>query len=424
MYRSVFKTNHITNYTANYTANHQTQKPNHKAVQKMAGLSFLGLALTLTACNATDIADRDLPNQKLTEPRLTAPPTLTTPATLAADVDNRTSSVSATASGASGTSGASGASGDDRPISLSIPIDCQLGDDCFVMLYPDVDPSSGIRDFGCGQQTYDTHKGTDFAVPSLADLERGVDVLAAADGTVLRLRDGVPDRRLRTAAEIEAIAAQGIECGNGIMIDHGDGWTGQYCHMAQGSIAVREGDRVQRGEVLGRVGVSGKTTFPHVHLTVRHNDEVVDPYTGKASAAGCDVDRQPIWSEGQDYEPTGIVRIGFADTPPTIDQLWDGEFTAPLIDTQADVLLFWAHYYGAQAGDIERYRLLDGSGRVVTEYEQEVKTNQVNGMSYVGKRNTPQNPIVPGTWRGEYSLVRAGKVIASQVAELEVRSAN
>jgi hypothetical protein len=88
------------------------------------------------------------------------------------------------------------------------------------------------------------------------------------------------------------------------------------------------------------------------------------------------------------------------------------------------VLLFWAHYYGAQAGDIERYRLVDAAGRVVTEYEQEVKANQVNGLSYVGKRNTPQNPILPGIWRGEYSLVRDGQTITREQAEITVRSAN
>jgi murein DD-endopeptidase len=372
----------------------------------LARFSLLGLLLILSACDG-------VPPSSQTQSSTTQP-----------EVASEETATPSTSDRAQGSIAVASEVTPEPPISLSIPIDCQLGDDCFVLLYPDTDPGSGIRDSGCGQQTYDTHKGTDFAVPSLADLDRGVNVLASADGTVLRLRDGVPDRRLRTAAEIDAIAEQGIECGNGIVIDHGNGWQGQYCHLEQGSVAVREGDRVQRGDVIGRVGVSGKTTFPHVHLTLRYNDEVIDPYSGKPAAAGCNVDRQSLWSEAQDYTPSGIVRIGFADRPPTIDGLWDGEFTAPQINTQADVLLFWAHYYGAQAGDIERYRLVDAAGRVVTEYEQEVKANQVNGLSYVGKRNTPQNPIVPGIWRGEYSLVRDGQTIAREQAEITVRSAN
>ncbi len=376
-----------------------------------AQFSLLSLLLTLTACNGVEPSSSSKTGSQAADTEVSS-------------VSSEETETSSASDRANGSIASASDFVPDRPISLAIPIDCQLGDDCFVLLYPDTDPGSGIRDYGCGQQTYDTHKGTDFAVPSLADLDPGVNVLASADGTVLRLRDGVPDRRLRTTAEIDAIAEQGIECGNGIVIDHGDGWTGQYCHLEQGSVAVRQGDRVQRGDVIGRVGVSGKTTFPHVHLTLRYNDEVIDPYSGQPAAAGCNVDRQPLWSEAQDYTPSGIVRIGFSDQPPTIDGLWDGEFTAPQIDTNAEVVLFWAHYYGAQAGDVERYRLVDAAGRVVTEYEQEIKSGQVNGMSYVGKRNTPQNPIVPGIWRGEYSLVRDGQTIASEQTEINVRSAN
>jgi murein DD-endopeptidase MepM/ murein hydrolase activator NlpD len=391
-------------------AAHQSTRQIKASLARFATrFSLLGLLLTLAACNGVDPSSETGSQAVDTEVS-----SISSEETETSSASDRANSSIAVASDVV----------PDRPISLSIPIDCQLDDDCFIMFYPDTDPGSGVSDYGCGQQTYDTHKGTDFSVASLADLDRGVNVLASADGTVLRLRDGVPDRRLRTAAEIDAIAEQGIECGNGIVIDHGDGWTGQYCHLEQGSVAVRQGDRVQRGDVLGRVGVSGKTTFPHVHLTLRYNDEVIDPYSGKPAAAGCNVDRQPLWSEAQDYTPSGIVRIGFSDRPPTIDGLWDGEFTAPQIDTNAEVVLFWAHYYGVKAGDIERYRLVDAAGRVVTEYEQEIKANQINGMSYVGKRNTPQNPVVPGIWRGEYSLVRGGQTIASEQAEINVRSAN
>jgi len=303
---------------------------------------------------------------------------------------------------------------------LGLPIACTLGEDCFVMLYPDVDPGDGAIDAGCGDQTYNTHAGTDFAVANLQRLEEGVEVLAVADGTVLRSRDGVSDRRLRTPEEINAIAAQGIECGNGIVIDHGNGWEGQYCHLKQGSLTVKPGDRVSQGQVIGQVGVSGKTTFPHVDLTVRYNGTVINPFSGQPAAAGCQVEAQPIWQTTLAYEGTGIVELGFADRPPSIDDLWDGTFANPWIRTNAEVLLFWAHYYGVQAGDVERYRLIDGAGTVVTEYEQTIAADQRDGFSYVGKRNTPDRPIVAGTWTGEYTLLRAGKVIATQRQTLEV----
>lgn len=64
------------------------------------------------------------------------------------------------------------------------PIDCDIVSDCHIQQYVDRDPGPGWRDFTCGGLAYDGHKGTDFALPSLARMTEGVDVLAAAPGTV------------------------------------------------------------------------------------------------------------------------------------------------------------------------------------------------------------------------------------------------
>lgn len=53
----------------------------------------------------------------------------------------------------------------------------------------DHDPSDAAHDFACGSLTYDTHKGTDFALPTLAAQAAGVNVLAAAAGTVVGVRN-------------------------------------------------------------------------------------------------------------------------------------------------------------------------------------------------------------------------------------------
>ena len=63
---------------------------------------------------------------------------------------------------------------------LSLPVDCTLGDDCFILQYADADPGRGAADYTCGPMSYDGHKGTDFAVPSFAAMAEGVDVIAAA----------------------------------------------------------------------------------------------------------------------------------------------------------------------------------------------------------------------------------------------------
>ncbi len=63
--------------------------------------------------------------------------------------------------------------------------------------------------------------------------------------------------------------------GETVIIDHGAGIKTLYAHL-QG-FAVEEGDFVERGEVIGYVGNSGRSTGPHLHFEVRKNDQAVDP---------------------------------------------------------------------------------------------------------------------------------------------------
>ena len=155
--------------------------------------------------------------------------------------------------------------GPTEAIELRLPINCEIGVTCEVQNYVDLDPSSQARDYQCGSRTYDGHKGMDFRLPSLRAQRAGVNVLAAAPGRVLRVRDGVPDMSVR---ERGIGAVNGRECGNGVVVDHGEGWSTQYCHMAQGSLLVKPGDKVEASQPLGRVGLSGMTEYPHLHFAV------------------------------------------------------------------------------------------------------------------------------------------------------------
>ena len=174
-------------------------------------------------------------------------------------------------------------------VEFSLPADCSLGDTCFFQQFPDMAPGPAAVDPFCGSATYDGHKGVDLRIRSMADIKRSVPVVAVADGKVLRIRDGVVDRLVTTAADRRSVA--GKECGNGIVIQHADGLETQYCHLRLGSVAVKPGETVKRGDVIGAIGASGMAQFPHVHLTVRLNGKIVDPFTGKPLSAGCTKDR-------------------------------------------------------------------------------------------------------------------------------------
>jgi murein DD-endopeptidase MepM/ murein hydrolase activator NlpD len=64
--------------------------------------------------------------------------------------------------------------------------------------------------------------------------------------------------------------------GRAVVVDHGHGITTRYGHLA--NFAVARGQQVRRGETIGYVGLSGRSTGPHLHYEVRINDTPVNPY--------------------------------------------------------------------------------------------------------------------------------------------------
>ncbi|HTW31700.1 MAG TPA: M23 family metallopeptidase, partial [Candidatus Sulfotelmatobacter sp.] len=64
--------------------------------------------------------------------------------------------------------------------------------------------------------------------------------------------------------------------GRAIEIDHGNGISTRYGHLS--GFAVTAGQKVHRGDVIGFVGDSGRSTGPHLHYEVRINDTPVNPY--------------------------------------------------------------------------------------------------------------------------------------------------
>ncbi len=97
----------------------------------------------------------------------------------------------------------------------------------------------------------------------------GADVLAVADATVVAVRDGMAESASIVGNPKHAI---GDAAGNFVALGLPGGRTAFYEHLKPGSVRVKAGDRVQRGQVLGALGFSGDTTGPHLHFHVADGD--------------------------------------------------------------------------------------------------------------------------------------------------------
>jgi hypothetical protein len=96
----------------------------------------------------------------------------------------------------------------------------------------------------------------------------GETILAVADGTVVEATDMYPDNIPRSAAGFETAVPITLDNlgGNMIVIALGDGRFAQYFHLRPGSVRVKRGERVHRGQWIGQVGNSGDARNPHLHF--------------------------------------------------------------------------------------------------------------------------------------------------------------
>jgi len=133
---------------------------------------------------------------------------------------------------------------------------------------------------------YDEHDGTDYLLDDTWEaMDSGsVWILAAADGVVIDTHDGEYDRCHGDLTTFDVSCDGYPMVANKVVLEHEGGWQTSYLHMMTDSVAVAVGDVVACGDRLGKVGSSGRSSQPHLHLELQSADgEVVDPYAGEFS---------------------------------------------------------------------------------------------------------------------------------------------
>jgi hypothetical protein len=291
-------------------------------------------------------------------------------------------------------------------ISFHIPVDCTVGQDCFIQNFFDHDKGPGRKDYACGRLSYDGHEGTDFRLPDYPAMREGTAVLAAAPGTVLRTRDGMPDIDVN---KIDPDLIEGRKAGNGVVIDHGHGWVTQYSHLRQGSIRVTPGQKVRQGDVLGLIGLSGNTEFPHVEFSVRYQGESIDPFTGTGGFQDCGNTAGSLWTDTalqeMTYQATGLLNAGFAGRVPEAEHARQGLYPNPTPDDNA--LVFWVDVFGVEKNDDQRFVLYGPDGKTLVDNTQTLETSNVIWFAYAGVRR-PETGWKHGRYKGVYVLKRQG----------------
>eukprot|EP01037_Dinobryon_pediforme_P017767 gene17767-17984_t len=102
-------------------------------------------------------------------------------------------------------------------------------------------------------------------------------VFAVADGRVIRAKDGLPDNVPGHGEAFHPAVPLNFEtiAGNSITIDLGNGHYAYYMHLQPGSLLVKAGDRVHRGQLLARIGASGDAREPHLHFEITTSPELL-----------------------------------------------------------------------------------------------------------------------------------------------------
>jgi hypothetical protein len=291
---------------------------------------------------------------------------------------------------------------------LNWPVECTLNETCFIQQYMDVDDTNEAHDFMGGRATYDGHKGTDIRLTSHKAMQDGVKVLASAAGRVQGLRNTMVDRLVRTDADRAAIKDK--DCGNGVVIAHDGGWETQYCHMKRGSITVVKGQAVAAGAVLGQVGLSGRTQFPHVHISVRKDGQKVDPFAVGAN----------LWADelqqGLAYQPTQIINLGFAGGAVKMDDIAMGRFQGFTPDKNAPALVAYVRAINLAKGDQIRLIFTGPAGRIVAKTYDPVDRAKAQQMYFSGKKR-PASGWPVGVYRAEVQVLRGGAVVDVETLE-------
>jgi hypothetical protein len=141
----------------------------------------------------------------------------------------------------------------------------------------------------------------------------GADVLAVADAVVADAKDGIPDNNPASDTKAVPINLETVG-GNYLILDLGNGFFAFYAHLRPGSLRVKTGDRVRRGQAIASLGNSGSSDAPHLHFHISNGNSTLGaegvPYLlGSFVEQGFLSSKSQLVSGGWHGDPRNAIKV-------------------------------------------------------------------------------------------------------------------
>ena len=276
------------------------------------------------------------------------------------------------------------------------PIGGSIWNGLYISNFVDLDASSGLRDWGCTEWTYNGHKGSDTFILGWDQQMIGVPITAALDGVVVGANDGEPD--MNTEWDNQPA--------NYVIVDHGAGRLCYYWHMKRGSVAVAPGESVLAGQQLGLVASSGNSTGPHLHFETRDSNVVVEPFEGECQPSPSQWEHQFEIQEQTELMDFMVTTVDLSDWYENNDGLWrpPHENQVPL-DHQS--VRLWMQGMNLPQGSTTRTQFFMPSG--VLDYDSGDVEIGFSDQDYRywwlwQSWSIADMHLVTGTWRIDFSI--------------------
>jgi hypothetical protein len=189
---------------------------------------------------------------------------------------------------------------------------------------------------------------------------------------------------------------------------------------------------VDQGQILGLVGLSGKTEFPHLHFEVRLKGVPIDPFLGKSSDDRCGNDNgASLWSATArrrlPYRSTAMIQAGFSDRRPELPAIESRGGNMTSLAADAEAIAFWVEVLGTREGDEGHLAIYGPGEQVLAQHVARFSKDQARWFGFVGKKRRA-GTWPGGSYRGEFRLFRRAlngeNLVLDESRRTEVRPLN